>query len=72
MIVVIEHFFERPAINHGLIPLETIALFSFERLDCDGTKFDSLHRAPRLDSALQDSDSIKSGVLESGEKTVFG
>src|SRR5436190_11103712 len=71
VIVVIEHFFERPAINHGLIPLETIALFSFERLNRDRTKFDSLHCAPRLRSAFQDLDSIKAGILERGEKGVF-
>src|SRR6266576_2751781 len=33
MIVVIENFSERTAINHRLITLETFTLFSFERFD---------------------------------------
>src|SRR6266700_425893 len=35
MIVVIENFSERTAINHRLITLETFTLFSFERFDCN-------------------------------------
>ena len=72
MIVVVEHFLERAAINHGLIALETFALFALERLDRDGTKLDSLHGPPRLRVAFQDLDSVKPGVLESCEKTFFG
>jgi len=46
MVVVIEHFLEWPAVNHCLIAFETFALFSFERLNRDGTKFDPLHGPP--------------------------
>src|SRR6266566_8199235 len=72
MIVVIEHFLERTAINHGLIALETFALFPFERLDRYGTKLDPLHRPPRIRIALENLDSVKPSGFESGEKTFFG
>src|SRR5712691_10382779 len=49
VIVVIEHFLKRAAVNHRLIALETFALFSFEGFDRDRAKFDSLDGAPRID-----------------------
>src|SRR4029077_20840385 len=48
MIIVIEHFLERAAIDHGLIPFKAFALLSFERLDRDRTEFDALHGPPRF------------------------
>ena len=71
MIVVIEHFFERAAINHCLISFETFALFSFERFDRNRAELDSLNRAPRSHIALQDLDSVKACVLKCGEKILF-
>src|SRR5439155_20258700 len=54
VIVVVEYFVEWPAINHGLVALETFALFSFERFDRDRAKLDPLHRTPRLRVSFQD------------------
>src|SRR6266480_2022863 len=71
MIVVIKHFLERSAINHGLIALETFALFPFEHLDRYGTKLDPLHRPPRIRIALENLDSVKPSVVKSGEETFF-
>ena len=48
VIVVVEHFLERPAINHSLIALETFALLALERLNRHGAKLDPLHSAPWL------------------------
>ena len=72
MIVVVEYFVEWPAINDGLVALETFALFSFERFDRDRAKLDPLHRAPRLRVSFQDLDPIKAGVLKGGQETIFG
>src|SRR6516225_1762673 len=71
MIVIIEDFLERPAINYGLIALETFALFSFECLDRDWAKLDSLNGAPGIGIAVQNLDSVKARILERGEKTFF-
>src|SRR5437667_63793 len=71
VIVVIDHFLERPTINYRLVALETFALLSFECFDGDGTKFDSLHRAPRIDIAFENLNSVKAGLLERGQKTFF-
>ena len=37
MIVIIQNFLERPAIDHGLIALEARTLFSFKRFDGNRT-----------------------------------
>ena len=66
MIVVIEHFLERTALNHGLIALETFALFPFERLDRYGTKLDPLHRPPRIEIAFENLDSVKTRPFKRG------
>src|SRR5439155_5638093 len=71
MIVVIEHFLERAAVDHGLVPLETFALFPFERLECYGTKLDPLHRPPRIEIALENLDSVKTRPFKRGEQTFF-
>ena len=68
MVVVVEHFFKWTAVNHGLIALETFALFAFKRLDRDGAKFNSLHSAPRLRIAFQDLNSVEPRILERSEK----
>src|SRR5206468_5663782 len=64
MVVVVEYFLERAAINYGLVPLETFALLSFERLDGNGTKLDPLHCAPRLRVPFQNLNSVKSGAFK--------
>src|SRR5437899_5023873 len=71
MIVIIEYLLERPPINHGLIALKTFTLLPLERLDRNGTKLDSLNRPPRFRVALQNSNSVKAGVLERGDKLFF-
>ena len=71
MIVVIEHFLERTTIDHGLIALETLALFSFERFDRNRTEFDSLHSTPRIGIAFENLNPIETCVLKRGEKTFF-
>src|SRR5438552_14302457 len=68
MVVVVEHFFKWTAVNHGLLALETVALFSFEGFDRDGAKFNSLHSAPRFRVALQDLNSVEARILERSEK----
>ena len=72
MIVVVEHFLERAAIDHGLVSLETVALLSFERLDGNGAKLDPLHCVPRARVSFQNLDSVKPGVFECLKKTFFG
>ena len=72
MTIVVEYFLERPAINHGLVSLVTFALFSFERLDRERTKLDSLNCSPWINIAFQYLDSIKAGVLERSQKSLLG
>src|SRR5438094_1578521 len=44
VIVVIDHFLERPTINYRLVALETFALLSFECIDVVGKSLDVMHR----------------------------
>src|SRR5262249_13273874 len=69
MIVIIQNLLERPAINHSLIALEACALFSFKCLDGDRAEFDSLHRAPWIDVALENLNAVKTRILECRQKT---
>src|SRR5207249_2028746 len=71
MVVVVEHFLERAAINYRLIALEAFALFSFEGFHRNRAKLDSLDGAPRIDVPLENLDSVKAGLLECSQKTVF-
>jgi len=71
MIVVIEHFLERAAVDHGLIAFEAFALLSLERFDRHGTKLDPLHRSPRIEIALKNLDSVKTRPFKRGKETFF-
>src|SRR5262249_61644342 len=71
MVVVIEHFLERAAINHRLVAFETFTLFSLKCLDCHRTEFDPLNRSPRIDVAFENLDSVKPRALTCSEKTFF-
>src|SRR5688572_5702797 len=48
VVVIVEHFLERPLVNNGLVTLEARPLPAFKSFDGDGSKFDSLDGAPRL------------------------
>src|SRR6516225_1217351 len=69
MSVVIEHFLERAAINHGLVSLEAVPLFSLERFDCYRTKLNPFNCSPRIDIAFENLNSIKASILKRDQKT---
>src|SRR5437899_11631573 len=71
MVVVIQHFRERPAVNHRLVTLETLALFSLERLNGNGAKLNSLDRAPGIDIALENANAVKTGILKCPNEFLF-
>src|SRR5262249_51492339 len=71
MIVVIEHFLERPAINHRLITLETCALLSLKSFDRYRAKPAPLTRAPRTDVTSENLYSVNPRRFKCGEKTFF-
>ncbi len=62
VVIVIQHFLERPFVNDRLVALETWPLFSLERFDRHGAELDSFHGLPRFLVALQDLDAVKPGV----------
>src|SRR5262245_6015307 len=59
VIVIIQHFLEGAAINHGLVALVTFPLFAFERFHRYRPKLDPLNGPPRIAVALEDLNSVK-------------
>ena len=41
VVIVVENFLKRAAVDHGLLAFEAITLFALERLDRHGTEFDA-------------------------------
>ena len=71
MIVIIQHFAKRSAINHRLVTLEARTLFAFEGFDRDRPKLNSFHGLPRFLIAFEDLDSVETSIAESLEKSFF-
>src|ERR1041385_1118645 len=68
MVIVVEHFLERPFVNHRLVSLHARPLFSLERFDRDRAKLDSFDGLPRLLIALENLHAIESRRGECREK----
>src|SRR5204863_5222624 len=69
VVVVVQHFTKRSAIDHRLVPLKTGTLFPFEGLDCNRPKFYPCDRLPWLFVTFEDLDSVKSGVTKCLQKS---
>src|SRR4051794_13141315 len=72
MIIVIENFPKWALVHHRLLPLGAVAWPAFPRLDGQGAELKAAHRALWLRVALQDSDSVKAGVLKRSKKSFLG
>jgi hypothetical protein len=72
MAIIIDDLFEWPPVDDRLVALEARALFALVGLDGERAELESLDSTPGLDGSIENSNTVKPDVFESGKKAFLG